>query len=184
MIGIETLLPQDINVATAFQEYAETFRLEVLDIQTESPFDDVIDWAKIESQTVSDANSLATNFGYENDQERSAVFRGILFARQTLAMLYSDCETLDLAKLWPSRRSMDTDEARESAQYRASSYLSAHLEVADFVGQYTHELDPNCLYGHRVEEVFAFVVMCGEVMLAEQYVVEELAGLTPDDFKK
>lgn len=179
MIGVEALLPQGIARMYQSKEFVEPLRERVDLIR---PTGDVIDWSLVSPDVSSDATRLAGQFGYINETERLAMYRGSLFARQLIFMLYGERAIMKMPKLPVSpKTSLVIESVREATCEKVMAYISNYPWIDDILGAYTHELDPNSLYGHRIEETGGYVIMQGEAAEAEWVLFERATQLRPED---
>ena len=180
MIGIETLLPESIAKAYHVKDFAEPLKRQIDNIVESTPLGDIIDWSLVTPEISDDAAKLVGQFGYANSDEYRAMYRAALFARQLLIMMHGERAMLKLPELPTTRLGLVTESDREDASERAMDYTSEHLGLEDLLGAYTLELDTTCFYGHRIEEIGGYVIMCGEASEAAWYLFDGMNDLRPE----
>ena len=179
MIGVEALLPQGIARMYQPKDFVEPLRERVDLIR---PTGDVIDWSLVSPDVSSDATRLVGQFGYINETERLAMYRGSLFARQLIFMLYGEGAITKMPELPVSPQTgLVVESVREATCEKVMTYISNYPWIDDILGAYTYELDPNSLYGHRIEEIGGYVIMQGEMCAAEWALFEKATQLRPED---
>jgi len=185
MLGVETLLPQAVARAHQTKYFVEPLREQIEAVQGSALMADVIDWSLITPDISSDTSRLVNQFGYDNEQERLAMYRGALFARQLTLMLYGERAVMTVPTLPISPRTgLVVESVREATRQKIMEYINIYPWIDDVLGAYTQELDPNSLYGHRIEEIGGYVIMQGEICEAEWMLFGGMDELRPEDISK
>lgn len=181
MLGIETLLPHSVAKAYHVKDFVEPLRARIDAARDASPMSDIIDWSIVTPEVSADARNLVEQFECLEDAEYQAMFRTALFARQLLLMMYGERAVLKLPELPTTKLGLVIDAVRQDATEKAMDYTSEYVGIDDLLGAYTYELDPTCRYGHRIEEIGGYIIMCGEASEAAWALFDEINNIRPQD---
>lgn len=185
MTGIESVLPHDETLEGAIAEPVlnDLVHDELAERQANSLFRDVIDWTIVSGMDLSLSDALASMIGYQSEQEKESLVRGMLFARQVISMVYGNSQGVrfpDYCQFQPGMVAEQRKRITEDTQL----YLGARPNLDAFVKTYMPDIDEGRTFPHSAETASALVFMSGEALRAEKYMEQCLDDMNPNDFSE
>lgn len=177
MAGIESILPVEQKLSSSLEEFALPIADELRETSDASLFGDIIDWSIVDARSEMLLGQLVEVMGYNDDQEKEEMLRGMFFARQILGCVYGT--QLRHYKFPDDVADPDgPSDLREPIRQYAQAYLGEHPVVDDFIKSNMPRLVTNSAgYPHSIENAAAFIFLCGEAGLADSYIKDQIDNL-------